>query len=789
MLDKQNIKGNKKIGKDELTALFKKKPNRKILGTRPYLLSYYIGKSKLDTAKLQKKREETIQKYGQKIAAVDTSSSNKKRNKNLKKIERLREKRDKKVDKIDVKLREGNWLMRVVGEPPSLFDTTNTNYNVRQMKFYLNSKGYFLNDIESKVDTNGRYVTETYTIEEGEPYKIRQIAYLIPDTVVDRLVKENMKETKLQAGKNYEEGNFSEERDRINRLLKENGYYDFSTQYIVVEIDSSVGTREMDVRVVVRNPANKNSHPRYTIDKIIFNSDVTRARQEKWDTTNFEGIHYIYKKDNFSKRILNKKIRVKPGDFYTQSKIYLTQRQLAALDMYRFININFDKIEPDSLADTVRYKLIANIRTSPLQKFQTTEEGGVNVSSIGFVPGPFGSFSFKSRNTFRGFEIFETTLRASVMGQAGISDPNIPYRTEEYDATLSLSFPQFFFPTGLRFKMEDYAPKTRFTAGYSLVNRPEYRRGNIKTSMNYLFNPSPTTQWNISILDLNFISSDIKDNSEGREFDRYLKNISARGNPLINTFRNSVVSDMNATYTYNSNLSGGNIKSKFYKFYVESGGTLLNLYEKIPSLRNKLNDSNITIYNIPLQTYKYFKVNTDVRYYFPVKKNTFAMRFNVGFARPYGSNNPVLPYEKFFFMGGTNSMRGWQVRRLGPGTYKDTVNPYRFEQPGEIMLEMNYEYRFKIISFLEGAVFSDIGNLWTFRNDPTRPGSQFKINRFYEQLAVATGVGMRLNFTFLILRLDLGVKTIDPSAEGSNFVLTNQRLRDYRLNIGIGYPF
>ena len=803
LLYKQTIKGNKKIGKDEILSLFREVPNRKIFGTRPYLYAYYVGRTKLDTAKLNNQREEIITEYREKIDKIDTSITGKQKKKRIKKIGKLRDKRDKKIDKVDLKLKEGNWLMRVVGEPPSIFDTAQTNYNVRQATFYLNSKGYFLNNVEVIIDTNGRDVFETYNIVENQPYRLRDIKYVIEDPIIDSIVKNNLQNAEIKAGKRYQEANISAERDRINNLLKHTGYYDFNTQYILVEIDSTIGDMNMDVRYIVHNPPNKSRHPRYLIDEVIFNTQVSgmKERETSLDTVKYEGITYIYKKDNFSKKILNKKIKLHKGDFYDQTSIQQTQRRLAALDMYKFININFEKIEADTINDTIPQKLVAHIRTNNLPKFQMTEEGGVNVSSVGFIPGPFGSLNFKSRNTFRGFELFEATLRASVMGQAALTDPTKAYRTEEYNGEIALSFPQFFFPTRLRFIMEEYAPRTRFSLGYNRVVRPEYNRNNLRSAMNYIFNTNPFVQYNISIVDLNLINTDYGNKGiEGDSFRVYLNRLAQSGNNLRTSFGRSFVSSINGTFTYNNNLSGGNIKSRFVKVFLESGGTTMNLVKNSPALERALNSpemsDTIRIFGEQLKTFRFFKINTDFRFYIPVNKSTFAMRFNLGYAYAYDFSK-VLPYEKYFFMGGSNSMRAWLPRRLGPGTFTQTSTRFIPEQPGEIMFEMNYEYRFNMIGFFDGAFFVDAGNLWMARKEkgqdgiPGREGVEFDITKAWKQLAVGTGFGLRLNFSFLILRLDLAVKTFAPRPNrGSEFVLFTPRgLQEPRLNIGIGYPF
>ncbi|HEX8547326.1 MAG TPA: POTRA domain-containing protein, partial [Cytophagaceae bacterium] len=380
LLYKQTVKGTKNASADDLIALYRQKPNRKVLGTLPYLKAYYIGKAKHDTVKIQKEITAIRAKFDQKIAEA----------KKEKKQDRIRKRRDGKLEKLDIKLTEGNWLMRTVGEPPSIFDTSYTMETARQFRFYLNSKGYFNNSVSFKIDTNKRFVTVAYNVVEGEAFKINQVNYNVKDSVVANIILQSNKDIKIKIGENYDEGKISEERERINKLLKNTGYYDFTRQYIFFEIDTTIESKKTAITIRIENPPAEERHKQYSISKIVFNTDVSNLENIKRDTSNFKGVDYVYYDKRFSKKILDRKIKIYPGDLYNQSRIQLSQRQLGGLDMYKFVNVNFDK-NKDTLG---RNTLTAYINASPLKKYQISDEAGLNIS-YGFVPGPFGSLSFK----------------------------------------------------------------------------------------------------------------------------------------------------------------------------------------------------------------------------------------------------------------------------------------------------------------------------------------------------------------------------------------------------------
>ncbi|WP_051313097.1 BamA/TamA family outer membrane protein [Sporocytophaga myxococcoides] len=768
LLYRQTIKGNRKIPYDDLSVYYKQIPNRKFLGTTPYVAIYYLGKRNYDSLKTANKRDSIAKKYDQKIEAAQKP----------KKRRRLEDRKEKRLEVLNKNLKDGNWLMRVPGEKPVIYDSAQMNLTEKQMKYYLHSQGYFLSDVTSDADTSGKKISVVYKIHEGDYYKIKSIKYSIKDKKIDSLVNANLKDSPLKINNRYKESDVSDERERLTKLLKDKGYFDFSRQYIFFKLDSTIGNKWITMEILIQNPSGQDSHNQYTISQIYFNTDLSPRKEKTRDTLEYRGIHYIFYDKRFSKKLLNSKMSFHPGDLYNQSKIQITQRQLGSMDMYRFVNINFEK-NKDS-AQT----LTAFINTSPLQKYQLTQEYGVNVGQA-FYPGPFGNITIRARNFLKGYEVYETSFRYSIDAQYGFSDSTGVFRTQEYGVNTSVAFPQIFIPTQLRFKFKEYAPRTKLLTGYNFVMRPEYTRQTIRGALTYSWMPSIFKQYNVSPIDINIINS-----VKSTNFTNYLAKLDSSGNKLSVSFRPAFVTSFNAYFVYNNSEFGKIKKSKYFKPFVEIGGL-------IPAL---LRQTDSTLFG--LQYFEFIRLNSDLRFYRPVGKfNVIATRINAGIARPFGNSakngNFVLPYEKYFFAGGSNSIRAWRPRRLGPGSWKDPINGYKFEQPGEILLEASLEYRFNIFSFFDGAVFADAGNTWTFNYDETRPGSQFKLDSFYKQIALGIGYGIRLNFSFLILRFDIGSKIYDPGEpEGKRFIgpklikyppfgISNQTA----LNIGIGYPF
>lgn len=773
LLYKQKIKAESKVDKEELAQLYVQRPNRQfpIIPFSPYVWFYYHGLKRHDIEKYNARKEEIREKYNYKIANATKE----------KKKQKLERRKRKKVAKQSKNIQEGNVWMRW-GEPISVYDSVQMEETKDRFKLYLSSKGYFLADVESEVKTRGNRVSVKYKIDPKEPYRIDTLFYQTTDSAIYKLLEANNDASLLEVGDNYDQSKITQERERIDLLLKDNGYFDFSRQYVSFDVDTSFnGGKKVAIRTVIKNPTKRDYHKVFHVDSIIFVTDanISGLPDSLRQTETYDGITYKFFEKQYNKKVLSRRVFIEKDSLYSKTNTFDTQRQLANLDMFRFININYDSLGG---------KLVANLYTSPLSRYQWSNEVGINVTQ-GF-PGPFYNLSFKKRNVFGGLENFEVNGRIGIEGVAPATEVQDVYRSIESGITASLTFPQFVLPLSAKAKQRlgKINPKTRLQAGYTYTDRPEYIRENLNFTNTYSWQKLGKTLYQFTITDVSLINSELSNN-----FRDILTELDRNGNRLINSFAPSFVSSMNFSATWNFNSYGLNFtNSSFFRVFAESGGTTLNFVNTEFLERESL------------EFYKFIKLNVDYRKIHPVNANTtVAFRINAGIARPYGDNE-VLPYEKYFFAGGSNGIRAWRPRRLGPGSYTpiDTVTnlvSYDFEQQGEILIEGSLELRKNLIGFIDYALFVDFGNIWTIDSDRSRPGASFKPESFFQEIAVGSGLGLRFDFSFLVLRLDAGIKIYDPArAPGKRFILDEgfndapfipAAAEPVVFNIGIGYPF
>ncbi len=816
LLYQQSIEGNKTIPTDELDDFYRQQENVRtpLIPWAPYVSIYYLGERFYNPDKLRRKREKTEAKYNKRIAEADEEGKDTRQ-------ARLQEKKESKIEKINRVLDEGNMLMRI-GEPVTVYDSLLSAESAEQMAQYLKNKGFFNAETHYTADTIGRKVSVVYHMVEKTGYTIDTLWIKLSNQQIRELLERNNAESFLIQGERYDQADLAAERNRISDLLRDNGYYEFSQQYIEFNVDSTLEDHSVSVVTEILRPANRGYHRQFTVDSVVFVTDATaRGDLSGRNGRELNGITYRYFEDNYSKKVLDRRVFIRKDSLYSKSNTLETQKQLANLDNFKFININYD---------TADGKFISYIYTNPLKRFQTSNEAGFTYS-VG-IPGPFFTTTWTMRNVFGNLENLEFGARASIEGIPSPVDPSSAFRSTLLGANLSIIFPQFLAPVSsrLRNRFGRYNPKTRWLIGANFTDREVFKRNTFNTSLNYTWqtekqrrNNFYNRQWNFVPIDINIIQSDFGANPEENIFWQQLKRWEQAGNPYIHSFNDSFVSSMYAFVIFNKNNYGTYTQeSRYIRPFIESGGTTQNLVNF-----NFLRDAG-SENESGLATYKFLKFSNDYRKFVPINDGSaLAWRVNSGVAIPYGSGgvspegqpvSPTLPYEKFFFAGGSNSIRAFRPRRLGPGIY--TPSPSQqvdsitytnlIEQPGEVMLEASIEYRHNIFGFFNGALFLDAGNVWRLRETEAQPGGKFRFNDFYRQIALGTGYGFRLDFSFLIIRLDLGLKLFNPQS----VKLRDDGTYDYSagwlfnknygskpqggsfwdqdpiiLNIGIGYPF
>lgn len=760
----------------------------------------WIGLWYFDVNIARAKRDSLSAKYDRKIANAETE----------KKRQKFRNKRAKKYDNKNRKVKQGNQLMRW-GEPLAIYNHSSSRLTAQKITQYLASEGYF--DATVQIDTahfdslnsTGKFargardwvtgwfgnsyrdIDLNYNVKLNTRYVIDSIQYDIADTVLRALIFENIEESPLKKGY-YKQEILSKERDFIHTLALNNGYYEFSKQYIEFNIDSvQLGRDTVIVREVIKNPVGKNEHKIFYLDSIVFITDASVNETFNRTEEKYRDITFKFGRNRYSKKVLEWRVPLEQDDPYSRDLTLETQRQLSYLDNFKFININYD---------TTGNYFVANIFTSPFDKYQTSSEFGL--SRTQGRPGPFVNINLKNRNTFRTLEILSLDANAkledlqSVREETGF-DGN--YTSRQFGAEAAITFPQFLFPLGSYYKNKigRFNPKTRVSFGFSFEDRVnEYRRLTYRGTWAYSWQVRDQVKYTLTPLQLSLI-----DATKTQEFQAFLDTEIAATNPYALAFNSAIVSstafrlDLNLG-DYTNGQDGG-----YVQFNAEVGGNLNSVL-------------GTSLFGDSLETYQFAKSQIDLRKIERLTRNTnLAFRLNVGLAYPYGDNQS-LPYEKYFFAGGSSSIRAWRPRRLGPGAFgifekDDADNPTEFidysnEQRGELLIESSVELRQDLVGFLEGAIFVDAGNIWTVRNslveadrDAEGDDGVFRFNEFMNEMAVGTGIGLRFDLQFLVFRLDLGMKLFDPAQKkGERFVgdeIFSNFSRNSEINIGIGYPF
>jgi outer membrane protein assembly factor BamA len=764
LLQKNKVKGNKELKNDELDGLVKQRPNRKILGTKPYAYAYILGKKSWDSAGIVRKIEETVEKYDREIAVVINNPTGNYKKDSLRQV-KLEKRKERKLNKLNKRRSEGNFWMRVIGEKPAYFDSAQAEASKIELEKYYYQHGFFSAKVQLKTDTvRVNHITATYTVSEGKRRFFRYVKYACTDSLIYSLLQRTSGSSAIKTGTPFDLAIEEAERGRIELLIKNNGYIAFSRSYIVIDNDTADEAGQTDVLISVIVPEEK-PFKQYKIGKVTLVLKEAEEGFKKRDSVSNSNILFVSERQ-YNWRILSAKLLLKPGDIYQQDRFNNAQTALNSMDMFRFVNVRLDtagKDEVDLYYETTR-----------LPRYQVSDEIGILVSAG--APGPFANASFRTRNFFNNWSNFEISARFSQEGQISVFLPDSIYRASEFGGTMSLFFPQLLIPGRSEYFYSKINPRTRITIGYTNSRRPEYGRRLFRTSFTYGIKSTPTSYIEFSPLDATIGFTPYLNPIFQTQLEQFQQS-------LRQSFNNFFISNVNGNYTFSKGQLNSQNRYTYYRLLPEVGGLLGSFISR----SNGNNPDSIG----SLKVFKYWRAFTEFRKNYPVGAfAAIAYRLQAGVAGPLG-NTQTLPWEKFFFAGGTNSLRAWPPRRLGPGSYKaaEGENQFQFERPGEILLEANIELRQKLFKFLEGALFIDAGNVWNRKSGTEQAGSDFQFDRFYKEIAVGTGFGVRLNFSFFILRLDFGVRVYDPSeTEGNRYVLPKQ-YKNVVANFGVGYPF
>ena len=678
----------------------------------------------------------------------------------------------------------GKWVNKNVGHKPTYYNHQSTLDSKRQIEEYLNNIGYFKSKvITEKIEIQKRSEV-IYKIKPTEPYYIRNVGYKVKDTAILKIIKEIEDDMPVKEGDIYNAFNMDKERDLITNHLRDNGYYFFTKDYIIFEVDTNLRQHKADIMVRVDGE----KHDKYIINKVFVNPiyDVQNPNPALNDTVPFtfrlnkkrpeHQFNFVFSKNpkiNF--KTFNQVILIHPGEEYSQHRVKQTYRALGGLKLYSISNINFDTVPSGN--DTVKLlNCNVTLQRGKLNHYNIQLEG----TNSGGDLGALGSISYRNNNIFRGSEVLRISLRGGVQAQRVedyIIDEGI-FNTKEFGIDASILFPRFLSPIPLSRFVLEYQPKTTLSVGFNGQIRPLYSRYIITGMFGYNWKASEKVEHVLTPLNLNTVKV--------LPTDLFAFIMSFETNQRIkDMYTDHLIFGLNYSFIYsNQNI---NIYHDFiyFKADFETSGNLLSLLNDTPLITSDGNQHYIA----GIRYAQYFKYQFDFRFYHYFKtNNVLALRLMYGQGLAYG-NSVDMPFEKSFYAGGANGMRGWQFRMLGPGEFQNTYN-YDIEHIGDLQLEFNLEYRFPVYGLVKGAIFSDMGNIWTLSDNESFPGGQFKFDTFYKQIAVDTGFGLRFDFNFFLIRLDWAVQVWDPAYNEANRLRLSKLGWDNIIwNFGIGYPF
>lgn len=694
---------------------------------------------------------------------------------------------------------KSTWFQRTlrrIGEEPILLDSTLTQRSVRDMRLFMNAKGFYDASVSDSVVLKKKKAEVDYSVVAGIPYKISDISYRFQDRSLRNAVLSDTASSLLRVGQLLDRTKMEEERTRIAQNLENLGYYQFSVnniRYIVDTLQQDY-TASVVVNILQNNVANNLENNKiFRIRNIYINSDydpvAAAADTIAYDTVQYNGFHYIYRKGvkpNIRPEVLTRAIGIYPNYIYTKTAIDATSYNISNLKYFKNVNILFSETDSeeenyvtfigndsDSLDVTQEGYLDCTILCTPVLKqgYKIEAEASTNANYTGLSL----TLGYSNKNIFKGADIFDISLKTAYDFVRAAGKKN----SYEIGVSASLTFPRFMVPFKLDRYKKIYNVNSQISLSYNRQQRPDYNRTLSSVAFGYNWSNGKYLSYvfrpiNLSLIKVPWISQD------------YWNSIQ---NPYLrNSYESQLILGMFGSFNYTTQNTP-RIKTISVRVNTETSGNFLNLVSVIRSkARTYRNDENYyKIFGIRYAQYVRSEVNVSFRYKFS-EKAALVYRFYAGGGYAYG-NTKSMPFERMFFAGGSSSMRGWQVRTLGPGATPEQDDARYPNQVGDLKLETNLEARFPIAGPLRGAVFFDVGNIWSNGKGETNPEARFKFNTFYKQLGFNTGAGLRFDFNYFVLRLDWGIQLHNPGWPAGKRWIQNFKLKNTALHFGIGYPF
>jgi outer membrane protein insertion porin family len=673
-----------------------------------------------------------------------------------------------------------HWLKTKIGEPPVLASQLDLEHNKNLLQNYSENKGYFNTTTKADSIHKEKKVSAIYTLNPKIQYTIRTVKFPIDSSALATAIRNTIPKSLLQVNEGYSFDKIKEERIRIDNHLKENGFFYFSPDYLKVQVDSTVSDHQVDLIVKVKTDTPALSKNQYKINNIIiypnfaFESDTTKATV---DAVIKHHDFTIYDSEKiFKPEIFDHTLTFKKGDLYNRTNHNLSLKNLENLGAFKFVKNKF------VAADTVGNYLDTYYYLTPLTKKSIRLELLAKTNSANYN-GTELNLNWSNRNAFGGAEL----LNISIYGgfEVQVSGQNTGYNVYTAGTEANLLWPKILSPFKTK-PFSGYMAKTKVTAGYEYQNRTQlYSLQTMKAAFGYLWKSNERKEHQLNIAEITF--------ARPKDITALYQEQVAINPSLANVVEQQLVFGPTYSYIYSNVMKKEKRNTIYYKGSISLSGNLAGLLTSADITKK----DTVEVFGVAFS--QFIRLENEFKHYLKLgKESQLASRIIVGTGFAYGNSNE-MPYISQFFIGGTNSIRAFKARSIGPGTYYDpaiNTDDYTEDQSGDIKLELNTEYRTKIYRMVKGALFVDAGNIWLLNDNPYKPGSKFTSD-FMNELAVGVGAGLRFDLSVLVFRTDLAFPIRKPYLPvGNRWVIDsidfgNGSWRNDNLifNLAIGYPF
>lgn len=672
-----------------------------------------------------------------------------------------------------------NWLRTKVGQVPVLLSQLNLKYNTEVLKSYLISRGYLQAEVSGTTQIKKRRAKAIYTVNTGIRYKINEVYFPKDTNNINSIIVKNKDKSLLKPNNFYDLDTYKNERIRVDNDLKENGYFYFNPDYLILQVDSTIGNNLVNINLKVKDIAPDAALKPYTIKNINIYPNYNLRRDSvlrQLKPTIHNDFNIYDDKNTFKPRVFNRLVFFKKDELYNRKDHNQSLNRMVNIGAFQDVRTEFLTI-----ASIKNNQLNLNIYLTPLKKNSLTFSVIGTTKSNNFV-GSEVKLTQTTRNLFRGAEQLDISASGGFEKQVDSNQYN-GLNTYSFTAEGKLTFPRFIVPFYKPESTTAFIPRTVTSVAYQMLNRVDFFKLNsFKGEYGYIWKENIHKEHVLNPISINLVHPSKRDSLK-------MDNLYKKNPGLENSLQKQFIIGSNYSFTYNNQLEAARKNNIYFNGNLQTGGNVWGIFIHKDSERQKV------LLNTPIT--QFVRLETDLRDFYKINSNLiWANRLNIGYGYAYG-NSTSLPYVRQFFAGGSNDVRAFRARTLGPGTYKVPTEQTLADQAGDIKMMLNTELRLKIVSVLHGAVFADAGNIWLRKEDQTRPGSGFNAKTAFSELAVGTGVGLRIDAKIFVIRLDGAFAIRKPFLpSGQRWVINKVdfgsktwRRENFILNIGIGYPF